>query len=474
MSVGDISAQTVSCGPISCEGEEVTIDTRDFVWCENLLSYSGREDFSTRSEGQGHRWIDRIKNMPDYLLTFYQEYGKKIHDVLDGGINWSSDPEKGVFLESQNKYYVELKVFEGSLNFEFPKDASKELIAEYASQAVREPIQKNWNEANPFIFFMAICLSKDYPEAFWLRNYFRWGDRYSYRYSYNTSTGSASMTYTQTVYFTLKASDFDRRIDGFESPEVIASAVKEYNQKVNEVISGCPNKNRYDQIVYLNDWLTMHNSYCSIYKTNYDNVSAIVWSPLSALRETTGEKGPVCEGYARAFKVLCDEKSIPCVLVEGFAKTARTSAGESHMWNEVQMEDGLWYAVDVTWNDPTDSKNRKESGMESHNWLLLGSQDKVSNGFTFSESHPVGITWDVDPELEKQWDYSVKSFITSHKYSGSNAIVAVDNDTPSSKVQVYDLHGHLLGTCRTVSEVESFFKFNPIIIVNGKKMLRKK
>lgn len=473
LSAGKVSAQTVSCGPIYCEGEEVTIDARDFVGFGNRLSFSGRADWPTRSEGQGRRWIDRIKNMPDYLLDFYQEYGEKVQEVLDGGRNWASDPEKGVYVEQQDRYCVKLKVYEGSLDFEFPKNSTKEVAQEYARQAVSVPTQGNWEEANAFIYFLTICLSKDYPQAFWLCNYFRWSYNYNYYYNYNLSTGKGSMTYTQNIFFTLKGSDFDRRIDGFQDAETIASAVEEYHQKVNEVISSCPCGNRYDQIVYLNDWLTKHNSYCSIYHTDRDKVSAIVWSPMSALRETTGANGPVCEAYARAFKVFCDEVGIPCVLVEGFAKGSRTATGESHMWNEVKMEDGLWYAVDVTWNDPIDSKNRKISGMETRKWLLLGSQDEVSSGFTFAESHPVGITWDLDPNLEKMWDYSVQSFITTHKYSGGSAIMAIDDDIPASDIQVFDLHGHLLGTGRTKAEAERFLKVSPVIIVNGKKLLRR-
>ena len=148
LSAGGAAAQTVSCGPIYGQGEEVTIDARDFAWRENLLSFTGRDDWPTRSEGQGRRWIDRIKNMPDYLLDFYQEYGEKVQEVLDGGNNWTADPEKGVYDESQNRYNVKVKDFEGSLSFEFPKDATKELVAEYARQAARVPIMKNWNEAN--------------------------------------------------------------------------------------------------------------------------------------------------------------------------------------------------------------------------------------------------------------------------------------------------------------------------------------
>jgi hypothetical protein len=78
--------------------------------------------------------------------------------------------------------------------------------------------------------------------------------------------------------------------------------------------------------------------------------------------------------------------------------------------------------------------------MESHNWLLLGSEDQVANNFTFAESHPISITWDIDPENEKLWDYSIKSFITTHKYNGGTAIVAVGEDMNSDDAW-YDLSG---------------------------------
>lgn len=52
----------------------------------------------------------------------------------------------------------------------------------------------------------------------------------------------------------------------------------------------------------------------------------------------------VCEGYAKAFKLLCDRFNLDCMLIVG-------NAGGGHMWNYVRMEDDNWYLVDVTWDD---------------------------------------------------------------------------------------------------------------------------
>ncbi len=68
----------------------------------------------------------------------------------------------------------------------------------------------------------------------------------------------------------------------------------------------------------------------------------------------------ICGGYSRAFKVVMDKLGIPCVLIGGAARSGKTvtddegnkleSGYEPHMWNAV-LVDGLWYGVDVTWND---------------------------------------------------------------------------------------------------------------------------
>ncbi len=52
----------------------------------------------------------------------------------------------------------------------------------------------------------------------------------------------------------------------------------------------------------------------------------------------------VCEGYARAFKLLCQSAGLECILVTGDSK------GVGHLWNMVKLEDE-WYHVDVTWDD---------------------------------------------------------------------------------------------------------------------------
>ena len=89
----------------------------------------------------------------------------------------------------------------------------------------------------------------------------------------------------------------------------------------------------------------------------------------------------VCDGYAKAIKLLCDREGIPCVIVAGTA--VQSGNTDLHAWNCVQLEDGLWYALDATWDD------RGDYAVSSY--FLLGSAS-VIGGVPFSESHlPRGI-----------------------------------------------------------------------------------
>lgn len=109
---------------------------------------------------------------------------------------------------------------------------------------------------------------------------------------------------------------------------------------------------RYEQLRYVNDLLCRINDYHTEAADADEYPQYYPWTALSALSpldtendEADGALKPVCEGYARALKLICDALDIPCVLANGQGN------GMNHMWNYVQLEDGNWYAIDVTWND---------------------------------------------------------------------------------------------------------------------------
>ena len=63
------------------------------------------------------------------------------------------------------------------------------------------------------------------------------------------------------------------------------------------------------------------------------------------------EKRAVCEGIAKAFKLLCNQFDIKCIVVLGQADKKRVFDQDSyHAWNLVKIGNESYY-VDVTWDN---------------------------------------------------------------------------------------------------------------------------
>ena len=142
---------------------------------------------------------------------------------------------------------------------------------------------------------------------------------------------------------------------------------------------------RYDMLKQIHDEISYYTSYDNDFESPFMStpIGAIVTPPV------------VCEGYAEAFKLICDRLDIPCVCVFGNFDED-TQAG--HMWNYVQMEDGNWYSVDVTWDD-CDGVNGREV---YYKYFLKGSKNNVKHypdpdyGITYLQ-YPTLSENDFDP-----------------------------------------------------------------------------
>lgn len=130
--------------------------------------------------------------------------------------------------------------------------------------------------------------------------------------------------------------------------------------------------NRYNFVKSLHDYLCNTIYYPDISSSDYIGNAHDAYGVLV-------EGRAVCQGYAEAFKLVCDYYKIPCVTVTG------TGNGGPHMWNAVQMDDGLWYLIDATWNDQTE----KTAAQIFYDFFLVGTdtKDTYYGGNAFSVSH---------------------------------------------------------------------------------------
>ncbi len=155
----------------------------------------------------------------------------------------------------------------------------------------------------------------------------------------------------------------------FSSKEEVDSAIQKVNDIADEILYNAVGST-YDKVKYVHDWIVDNVEYDNDGTDNNDNIYG-----------TFINKKVVCEGYAEAFKFLLDKLNIPCVLVygDGYDNSGNV---EAHAWNYVKMDDGKWYAVDTTWDDPLyiGSVNSAFTNSKKYTYFLKGAKN-------FNESH---------------------------------------------------------------------------------------
>lgn len=126
--------------------------------------------------------------------------------------------------------------------------------------------------------------------------------------------------------------------------------------------------NRYSFIVSIREYIADTVYYPDL------NTSDYVMSAHDAYGALI-EGRAVCQGYSDAVKLICDYYNIPCVCISG------TSGNAGHMWNAIQMEDGIWYLMDLTWDD--------QDSYLFDDFFLVGTQSTNTyfGGLKFCEDH---------------------------------------------------------------------------------------
>ena len=221
-----------------------------------------------------------------------------------------------------------------------------------------------------------LALTYDHPELVWLS-----GAKYTIGYSVYTplfESGEISII----TDLELAGSTFT--ITPTKDTGVLTGS------KVNPLFDGTKsqidamlpaNATTYDKVK------AVHDKICSMvsYENNMQNIGNQYYqTPYSLYYDADGDGKieTVCAGYAKMMKLQCNKYGIPCVLVTGV-----TDSGEYHMWNYVQMENGVWYAVDATWDDQSTTM---------YDFFLVGSETYSSAAFgtkKFGNTHIPSGKW---------------------------------------------------------------------------------
>ncbi len=202
----------------------------------------------------------------------------------------------------------------------------------------------------------AAALTDDLPEYFWV---------YPLPFDYTYTTSGLFSTTVTSLTLTLNCD--------YLPYSSIAQIESEYNAML-KVVRDFPvyGDTDYEKISSIHNGLCALASYTTNLTDNTSPANSKVFFPSSAL---LAPYSTVCDGYSKAFKMLCDENNIPCIIIVGYAGNV------GHAWNYVKMN-GRWYATDITWDDLDNS-----SSVCSDEYFMMGANTSDTYGRAFSATH---------------------------------------------------------------------------------------
>ena len=171
-------------------------------------------------------------------------------------------------------------------------------------------------------------------------------------YSMGYKNGMGTITLKDSIYFKWPV-DVTYRTDTYETDMTKITAAEVAVNNAKAIAESAPSTSDYDKLKYFNDQiceLTDYNHSAASLGTGYGDSNP--WALIYVFDGDPDTK-VVCEGYAEAFKYLCDlttfKNDLNVYTVTG-TMDGGTGAG-AHEWDLVTMEDGSNYLVDPTNND---------------------------------------------------------------------------------------------------------------------------
>lgn len=389
---------SVSAIPTHAAKTEVTVPVPEAVHYQPLYEVPDASQVKERTvtlpalkDGNYEKWIDRIQ-LPQYALDVYEllEEGAD----YDGTDDFLIDPDSSDLVEE-----VSFAVGYDQSNQPIMMSGKGVKVATIYGQGadVNEAaaeIEESYYQTASEMYSVYTAFDRDCSEVFWLT-----GELYIVLPSYdrwNESTEKVGLK--GDVYFVVETESSSLINQNYQNVTTLKTAIEKRDTQIASILKGAEGKSDYEKVRYFNQWLTTHNEYNHLIGYGTQDVNSVLanypdaFECVSALEGRTGERGPVCEAYARAMKALCDASNIPCVLIDGPAYSEIGGTPESHMWNSICIN-GKWYGTDVTWNDPLMPSDAYEyhgavSSAENENYFLVGADTVCGDtGMKFAQSH---------------------------------------------------------------------------------------
>ncbi len=193
--------------------------------------------------------------------------------------------------------------------------------------------------------FDAICF--DHPEIFWTR-------------STKMNIGYGLISEDSSYYLYLSKLEITP-VEAFSGASDLITAFEEGVSAAAAEIKASCDYNEDGTLSEMELLQGIHDHICGLcyydysglseYLNNQDNCTDYhIFTPCGVFVESVG-RGIVCEGYSKAFKILCDQLGLSSILMIGKQSASSTLA---HEWNAVCSE-GEWFLTDLTNDDARSS-----------------------------------------------------------------------------------------------------------------------
>ncbi|MGN1222245.1 MAG: transglutaminase domain-containing protein, partial [Christensenellales bacterium] len=152
-----------------------------------------------------------------------------------------------------------------------------------------------------------------------------------------------------------------------------SSAQQVYNKAKQILIEICDDSmTDYQKALAIHDYIVFNTSYDDYGLANTANNTIGYYHYI----ESVFDNGfAVCDGYAKAFSLLCNMEGIKTITISG-ATDSENISSTGHAWNKIYLDaDGNgtkeWLSVDLTWDDGRTSLNGTTYEILSHEYFMI-------------------------------------------------------------------------------------------------------
>lgn len=243
-----------------------------------------------------------------------------------------------------------------------PKHTEEELQKQYGYLSLNEDEREFYRKLDAYIyaprslpFFAPYSVdiarmseivdiySSDFPEVCWI-------DEETNISSAASFVGSAALV------------SLNYRLEGDAMKEAHERLIAKADEITASIPEGC---SEYEKELFINNYLVENCVYDLEAASTEEELDVYAVGSEHLAYGALVEGKAVCDGYSRAFKLLCDKAGIDCIVMSGNAD------GFAHAWNAVKIEDE-WYYTDVTWND-----NDEDEELELERMLYLNLTEEM-------------------------------------------------------------------------------------------------